>query len=102
MNLYATLISALSFAVGFNRRIAGLIYYQLPDDPPPPELPPPPEKLLPPELQDRPELPDPPELVVENAKPPMEAFPVVRKSFSAFLYQLVCFKRSFVAGKPIR
>lgn len=76
--------------------------YQLPEEPPPPERPPPPEKPPPPELQDLPELPDPPELPDENEKPPIEAFPFVCKSVTAFLYHLVCFKSSLVAGKPIR
>ena len=79
--------------------------YQLPEDPPPPDDPPPPEKLLPPELQDLPELPELkelPDLPDENAKPPIEALPFVFKSFSAFLYQLVCFIKILTAGNAIR
>jgi len=49
--------------------------YQLPEAPPPPDDPPPPEKPDPPEDHDEPELPEPIE------KPPIEALPLVRRSF---------------------
>lgn len=74
------------------------LYYQLPDAPPPPEDPPPPEKLEPPEdpeLQDRLEPPE------ENVKPPIEAFPLVRMLFRAFLYHSVFLRNIFAIGKPI-
>jgi hypothetical protein len=70
--------------------------YQLPDDPPPPEDPSPPEKL---ELPDDQDLPDPPD---DNMNPPIEAFPLVRRSSFAFSYHLVRFINNLVVGKTIR
>ena len=74
--------------------------YQDPEAPPPPEDPPPPEnppeELLPPELHELPELPE------ENDKPPMEAFPLVRRSSLAFLYHGVLLIYSFTSGYPMR
>ena len=70
-------------------------FYQLPDAPPPPEDPPPPEKLEPPELHD---LPEPPE---ENVKPPIDALPLVRILFLAFLYQPVFLIVNLAIGKAI-
>lgn len=59
--------------------ILTLLTYQLPEAPPPPDDPPqpekPPDEPLLPELHDTPEPPD------VNVKPPIEAFPLVRKSF---------------------
>ncbi len=74
--------------------------YQLPEAPPPPDDPPPPEnppdELLLPELQDPPEPPD------ENEKPPMDAFPLVRISFLAFLNQGVFRMYNLAAGYAMR
>ena len=74
--------------------------HQPPEAPPPPEDPPPPEnppeELLPPELHDPPELPE------ENEKPPMEAFPLVRRSFLAFLNHGVFRIYNFTAGYAMR
>jgi hypothetical protein len=75
--------------------------YQLPDDPPPPDEPPPPEKLDP-ELNELPELHDPPEPPDEKLNPPIFAFPLVRKSIFAFLYQWVCLSVNFINGKATR
>jgi hypothetical protein len=65
--------------------ILTLLTYQLPEAPPPPDDPPlqekPHDEPLLPELHDTPEPPD------VNVKPPIEAFPLVRKSFFSCLYQ---------------
>jgi hypothetical protein len=74
----------------------GNYHYQLPDEPPPPEDPPPPEKLEPPELPELQELPEPPD---EIMKPPMEACPLVRKSFLALVYHSVFLSISLAMGK---
>ena len=73
-----------------------LYRYQLPDAPPPPEDPPPPEKPPPDPLL--PELHDPPEPPEVTTNPPIEAFPLVRKSVFAFLYQAFFPKMSFDTG----
>ncbi len=77
--------------------------HQLPEAPPPPDDPPPPEKLDPPEeLDELQELPDPPDPPVVHTNPPMEALPLVRRSFLAFWYQAVFLSRILATGKPMR
>lgn len=73
-----------------------LIRYQVPEDPPPPEEPPPPEKLEPLELH---ELPEPPDVKVN---PPIDACPLVRKSFFALLYHSVFLKINLAIGNTVR
>ena len=92
--------SNISIMIVFITRLS-LLLYQLPEAPPPPDDPPPPEKELLeklelPELQELPDLPD------VNLKPPIEALPLVRRSFLAFLYHLDFLKSSFNTGKAIR
>jgi hypothetical protein len=70
--------------------------YQLPEAPPPPDDPPPPEKLELLELQEPPEVPD------ETVKPPMEACPLVRRSFFALRYQSVFLSSNLASGNDIK
>jgi hypothetical protein len=74
------------------------LIYQLPEAPPPPDDPPPPEKPDPPEPPDD---HDPPELPDDNTKPPIDVFPLVRRSFPAFLYHWEFLRNSFADGKTI-
>ena len=74
--------------------------YHPPEAPPPPDDPPPPEN--PPEEPLLPELHDPPEPPDENEKPPIEAFPLVRRSILAFLNHGVVRMNNFATGYPMR